>query len=212
MSIDRNSPSGKQYIDNAKHKLIMKIPLDSVDLAVAGKNLESLIGHAKKLSQQSASMEKTRQWEDDLVLLGQMTNLAKNITVAHPVISSVVLFLHVFDLSVQHLDDSIKDTIQLVNKHLIDESNARRSSPEPPSHSIETNAMNIQLTINTPSVFLPFDSRRESCVFRERTETIDVLFLSSEYQSGWKKSFLEAKKALCKTKNFRSVLHRDFLF
>jgi formate dehydrogenase assembly factor FdhD len=31
--IFRNSPSGKQYIDNAKHKLIMKIPLESVDLA-----------------------------------------------------------------------------------------------------------------------------------------------------------------------------------
>lgn len=32
----RNSPSGKQYIDNVKHKLIMKISLESVDLA-AGK-------------------------------------------------------------------------------------------------------------------------------------------------------------------------------
>ena len=32
----RNSPSGKQYIDNAKHKLIMKISLESIDLA-AGK-------------------------------------------------------------------------------------------------------------------------------------------------------------------------------
>ena len=29
----RNSPSGKQYIDNAKHKLIMKIILESVILA-----------------------------------------------------------------------------------------------------------------------------------------------------------------------------------
>lgn len=33
----RNSPSGKQYIDNAKHKLIMKISLESIDLA-AGKS------------------------------------------------------------------------------------------------------------------------------------------------------------------------------
>jgi hypothetical protein len=32
----RNSPSGKQYIDNAKHKLIMRISLESIDLA-AGK-------------------------------------------------------------------------------------------------------------------------------------------------------------------------------
>ncbi|CAF4100089.1 unnamed protein product, partial [Adineta steineri] len=32
-SVIVNSPSGKQYIDNAKHKLIMKIPLDTVDLA-----------------------------------------------------------------------------------------------------------------------------------------------------------------------------------
>jgi hypothetical protein len=29
----RNSPSGKQYIDVDKHKLIMKISLQSVDLA-----------------------------------------------------------------------------------------------------------------------------------------------------------------------------------
>ena len=33
---------------------------------------------------------------------------------------------------------------------------------------------------------------------RERTETIDVIFLSSEHQASWKKMFLEAKKALCK--------------
>lgn len=35
--LSRNSPSGKQYIDNAKHKLIMRIPLESIDLS-AGKN------------------------------------------------------------------------------------------------------------------------------------------------------------------------------
>jgi len=35
-------------------------------------------------------------------------------------------------------------------------------------------------------------------VFRERTETIDVLFSSSEHKATWAKSFLEAKKALCK--------------
>lgn len=39
--IFRNSPSGKQYIDNAKHKLIMKISLDSIDLA-AGKTKDNL--------------------------------------------------------------------------------------------------------------------------------------------------------------------------
>ena len=107
-------------------------------------------------------------------------------------------------LCLKHLDDSIKDTIQLVNKSLIDEIQARRVSPEP-SHSIETNAMTIQLTINTLSVFVFRCDRREMCLlfeFRERTETIDVLFLSTENQSAWKKSFLEAKKTLCKTRNF----------
>ena len=35
-------------------------------------------------------------------------------------------------------------------------------------------------------------------MFRERTETIDVIFSSSEHKATWAKSFLEAKKALCK--------------
>jgi hypothetical protein len=35
--------------------------------------------------------------------------------------------------------------------------------------------------------------------FRERTETIDVLFSSSDHKATWEKSFLEAKKALCKS-------------
>ncbi len=39
----------------------------------------------------------------------------------------------------------------------------------------------------------------------ERTEAIDVVFSSSEHKAIWEKSFLEAKKALCKFKILRNL-------
>lgn len=38
----RNSPTGKQYIDNAKYKLIMKILLENVDLAAGNVILKNI--------------------------------------------------------------------------------------------------------------------------------------------------------------------------
>lgn len=104
----------------------------------------------------------------------------------------------------QQLDESIKEVLHTVNKHLTDETTSttsvRTASPEPSGidHN-QQKSNNIQLTIHTTYfnillknalIFIQF--------FRERTETIDVLFSSSELRATWEKSFLEAKKTLCK--------------
>ncbi|CAF2791087.1 unnamed protein product [Rotaria sp. Silwood2] len=169
-SVIVNSPSGKQYIDNAKHKLIMKISLESIDLAAdhlkkRGTPPSMIKFHSTTTS---TSGDKCRHLEDDVVTLGQMTDLAKTITVPH-----------------QQLDESIKEVLHTVNKHLTDEivpmTSVRTASPEPiPSDHNQQKSNNIQLIIHTT----------------ERTETIDVLFSSSELKAAWEKSFLEAKKAL----------------
>ncbi|CAF3871802.1 unnamed protein product [Adineta steineri] len=164
-----NSPSGKQYIDNAKHKLIMKISLESLDLAADHlKKRGTPPSMIKSLSTASASGEKYRHLEDDVVTLGHMTDLAKTITVPH-----------------QQLDESLKETLHSINKHITDETTSlasvRTASPEP---SLIDNAQlkpnNTQLIIHTT----------------ERTETIDVLFSSSEHRATWERNFLETKKAL----------------
>ncbi|CAF3358005.1 unnamed protein product [Rotaria sp. Silwood1] len=168
-SVIVNSPSGKQYIDNAKHKLIMKISLESIDLAADHlKKRGTPPSMIKFHSTTSTSGDKCRHLEDDVVTLGQMTDLAKTITVPH-----------------QQLDESIKEVLHTVNKHLTDETTSmtsiRAASPEPiPIDHNQQKSNNIQLTIHTT----------------ERTETIDVLFSSSELKAAWEKSFLEAKKAL----------------
>ncbi|CAF1236085.1 unnamed protein product [Rotaria sordida] len=167
-SVIVNSPSGKQYLDNAKHKLIMKISLESIDLAADHlKKRATPPSMIKFHSTTSTSGDKCRHLEDDVLTLGQMTDLAKTITVPH------------------QLDESIKEVLHTVNKHLTDETtsmtNIRTASPEPITldHN-QQKSNNIQLTIHTT----------------ERTETIDVLFSSSELKAAWEKSFLEAKKAL----------------
>ncbi|CAF1461333.1 unnamed protein product, partial [Adineta ricciae] len=168
-SVIINSPSGKQYIDNAKHKLIMKISLESVDLAadhVKKRGTPPTI--VKSHSTASSGGEKYRHLEDDVVTLGQMSDLAKTITVPH-----------------QHLDESLRETLHVINKHITDEtssvSSVRTTSPEPTTTDIlQQKSNNIQLIMHTP----------------ERTETIDVIFSSAEHRATWQKSFLEAKKAL----------------
>jgi hypothetical protein len=44
-----NSPSGKQFIDQAKHKLVMKLPVDSLDLAEGDGTPASHVGRAPRL-------------------------------------------------------------------------------------------------------------------------------------------------------------------
>ncbi|CAM2722468.1 unnamed protein product [Rotaria socialis] len=169
-SVIVNSPSGKQYIDNAKHKLIMKISLESIDLAADHLKKRGTPPSMMKFhSTTSNSGDKCRHLEDDVATLGQMTDLAKTITVPH-----------------QQLDESIKEVLHTVNKHITDETvsmtSVRTASPEPiiPVDHNQQKSNNIQLTIHTA----------------ERIETIDVLFSSPELKATWAKSFLEAKKAL----------------
>ena len=114
-------------------------------------------------------------------------------------------------LCLKHLDDSIKDTIQSVNKSLIDEIQARRASPEP-SHAIETNAMTIQLTINTPSVFV-FRCLVERCVFgsnleNERRRSMCFSCRRKINRRG-RRVFSKRKRPFVRrgTSFFRSVLH-----
>ncbi|CAF3389737.1 unnamed protein product [Rotaria sp. Silwood1] len=176
-SVIVNSPSGKQYIDNAKHKLIMKISLESVDLAADHlKKRKSSVSTPPSLlksnSISSTTSEKHRNLEEDVIILGQMTNLAKTMTVPH-----------------QQLDDLLKETLNNINKQLIDETisttNIRSTTPDPfiLSDNIQQKSNNIQLIIHTT----------------ERTETIDVIFASSEDKIIWEKSFLEAKRILFET-------------
>ncbi|UJR10864.1 hypothetical protein I4U23_015051 [Adineta vaga] len=168
-SVIVNSPSGKQYIDNAKHKLIMKISLESVDLTadhVKKRGTPPTI--VKSHSNASASGDKYRHLEDDVVTIGQMADLAKMITVPH-----------------QQLDESLKETLHTINKHITDETTSitsvRTTTPEPiTTDNSQQKSNNIQLIIHTT----------------ERTETIDVIFSSTEHRATWQKSFLEAKKAL----------------
>ncbi|CAF1140330.1 unnamed protein product [Adineta steineri] len=168
-SVIVNSPSGKQYIDNAKHKLIMKIPLDTVDLAAdhlkKTRSFASTPPTLKKShSTASATLDKHRHLEEDIFTLGQMSDLAKTITVPH-----------------QQLDDSIKETINIVNKCLLDETTTTNTE----SNSISDNnnnhkSNNVQLILNTT----------------DSIETIDIIFSSSEQKISWEKNFLEAKKIL----------------
>ncbi|CAF1189906.1 unnamed protein product, partial [Didymodactylos carnosus] len=152
-----NSPSGKQYIDNVKHKLIMKIPLEDVDLASGQLKKTPIAANKSHL-------------EEDVSILTHITELAKTISVPH-----------------QQLDESIKDTIHIVNKHLIEESEADSLN--------DNKSVNVQLTINTS----------------ERIETIEVLFSSFEQKLSWERSFLEAKKALFDAVGRRNVLFQHVL-
>ncbi|CAF1262464.1 unnamed protein product [Rotaria magnacalcarata] len=176
-SVIVNSPSGKQYIDNAKYKLIMKISLESVNLTADHlKKTKSSISTPPSLikshSNASTTSDRHRHLEEDVLLLGQMTDLAKSITVPH-----------------QHLDDSLIETLNIVNKNLIHETtsmtNIQGTNPESIiiSDNIQQKSNNIQLIINTT----------------ERTETIDVFFSSSEDKIAWEKNFLDAKNILFET-------------
>jgi len=84
------------------------------------------------------------------------------------------------------LDESLKETLHSVNKQLTDETmsvaSVRTTSPEPNIQETSQQKLNVELTIHTT----------------ERTETIDVLFSSADLKTIWEKSFLDAKKALCK--------------
>ncbi|CAF1211758.1 unnamed protein product, partial [Didymodactylos carnosus] len=155
-SVILNSPSGKQYIDNVKHKLIMKIPLEDVDLA------------SGQLKKTSVATDKSHLVEDVSVLT-HITELAKTISVPH------------------QLDESIKDTMHTVNKHLVEENETDSSS--------DHKSVNVQLTINTS----------------ERIETIDVLFSSFDQKLSWERSFLEAKKALFDAAGRRNVIFQHVL-
>jgi len=182
-SIIINSPSGKQYIDNAKHKLIMKIPLETLDLAEdrIKKTRRSITTPPLSIKSHSKSHDQHRHLEDDVLILGQMTDLAKTITVPH-----------------QQLDESIRETLETVHKQLNDEGNPRGQTPEPISHSdlSQTKVLNIELIFHTS----------------ERTETIDVLFPSNEQKSSWEKTFLEAKKVLFEiSAGRRNIVFEDLL-
>ena len=162
----------------------MKIALESVDLAAGNRRRSAChdpltlfptthiarIDHVKKgttppsmiksHSTASSTGEKCRHLEDDALILGQMTDLAKTITVPHQVKHMARMIeeqLSRLSLSLslaQQLDESIKETLHQVNKHLSDEPTPRRTSPEP-NHANETTQEKsnyIQLTINTPYV------------------------------------------------------------
>ncbi|UJR34912.1 hypothetical protein I4U23_027690 [Adineta vaga] len=167
-SFTMNSPSGKQYIENNKHKLIMKISLENVDiytdqLKKVRPSLSSSPLLKKSHSTISTISDKNHHFEEDLITLGQMSDLSKTITIPH-----------------QQLDDSIKETVEIVNKHIIDETMPhRKSSPEPASLSDEK-SRNIQLILNTT----------------DSTETINVIFSTIDQKTSWEKNFLEAKKLL----------------
>ncbi|CAF1243460.1 unnamed protein product [Adineta ricciae] len=163
-----NSPSGKQYIENNKHKLIMKISIENIELASyhlkkSRSSISTPPSLKKSHSLTSTLTDNKRHFEEDLITLGQISDLSRTITVSH-----------------QQLDDSIKETVEIVNKHLLDETTSlRKASPEP-SNISEEKSTNIQLILTT----------------NDSTETINVIFSTIEQKTLWENNFLDAKKIL----------------
>lgn len=130
-----------------------------------------------------------------------MSDLAKTITVPHQVKSSFSTRIARATSFVQQLDDSIKETVQIVNKHLLDENlSLRKPSPEPSlSSDHPSKSTDVHLVLNTGYVSTTHrSSLAHPSICRDCLESIDVIFSSVEQKHAWQRHFLEAKRQLCK--------------
>lgn len=212
----------------------MKISLESIDLATGStfdicqiwmrrnhRFFSSLLfssAEQMKKSSQSPSMiksssttDKSRQNEEDLVLLNQINALAKTISFPHQVssystssIETKTIFVFSF-WKIRLTKRSIYSTNMSLNNRI-----NNKTTPTTIRFNRNSIIFNWHFTRRKQSFFISSPSHRSmSICCRERTETIDVLFLSNEHRTTWIKSFLQAKKSLCKIEQFSFVSSKN---
>ena len=172
-SVTLNSPLGKHFLENNKHKLLLRLPLEDITLVKPGADHHNQIehnnpgggGHSRKNMDNSVL-------EEDLGILKQMEDLSSLMHVAHP-----------------ELEDAIFDMVNKIAKQLqVPPSNSSSIFPAGSHQSSSPNDANS--AASSPS---RLDLRFQ---YSDHIEFWSLIFGNKEKRLSWEETFREARSKL----------------
>ena len=172
-SVTLNSPLGKHFLENNKHKLLLRLPLEDITLVKTGSDGQQ-DPHSRDLvpANHHRKVLDNNVLEEDLGILKQMEDLSSLIHVAHP-----------------ELEDAIYDMVNKIAKQLQmpATTNSSSSSVLPPqgnqSHSSSDNAA------SNSRLDLRFQ-------YSDHIEFWSLIFSNKEKRLSWEETFIEARSKL----------------